>query len=225
MGSPTFSYREKTIEEPDRVSNSQLLQTSLHNLTHILPRTTSTRATFSIYLRWLEVHRKHPSRLSEHWENTVMHWAQSLKQRGFHKSEVIDELQRWKESQSTSIYKDSNGRFPPKSRDITAAFEDIKPSYYREERRSRDTGDSWRPSDERGSSVASAWPSRKHPPADFSGPPPKNYICNRCSEPGKSKHRNQGRTFRLETISAHSRAKTLTEICNGWMKSMRHQAL
>lgn len=187
MGPPTFSHREKTIEEPDRVSNSQLLQTSLHNIAQTLPRTTSARATFSIYLRWLEVHRKHPSKLSEHWDNTVLHWAQSLKQRGFNKSDVVNELQRWTESQPSSIYKDSNGRFPPKSRDIAAAFENIKPSHYRQERSSRDTGDSWRPSDGRGPSTSSVWGSRKNPSADFSGPPPKNYICNRCSKPGTLK--------------------------------------
>jgi hypothetical protein len=199
MGLPYFSYHDTTITEPDSVKNTQLLETSLNTLSKTLPRTTSSRATMSIYLRWLEAHRQRPTKFSEDWENCIMHWAQSLKSRGFTKEEVISELRKWRTSQNRL---DSEiARVPATSRDIADAFDDVN-SRSREGRCSKN-GDSWRPNYELDAAIALP-PRKKNSGDNYHGPPPRNYVCNRCSIPGRSDYDN-GLTSRVRSDSTSTK--------------------
>lgn len=65
--------REDIITDPDRISSRKLFGLSQRDLSKRLPLSTSTRATFDVYLRWLEVQRLEESKRTEHWSNTVMH--------------------------------------------------------------------------------------------------------------------------------------------------------
>jgi hypothetical protein len=161
----------------------------------------------SVYLKWLEVHRQKPSKITEHWSNTLLHWAQSLRSRGFRQSELISEVNTWKEENGP--LRSFERRYPPMPSDIRRAFGDEnQPSTpnrfelyderkYRERERDRDRDRNW---DERredssrkedryrpSKTSKSDWVLSKSDPTipkEFLQPPPKNYICNRCGEKG-----------------------------------------
>ncbi|KAG4438724.1 hypothetical protein IFR05_005804 [Cadophora sp. M221] len=206
--------REDIIIDPDGVSDRDLHRLSQRELSKRLPFVTSTRATFSIYLRWLEVHRTEPSTRTEHWSNTLMHWAQSLAARKFSVEEVVDEVERWKSDNGPFNAKPY--RSPPTEGEIRKAFEGDPKAH--SERKTEKMGDSYRPESRREKErerrmesrdeeresrrerrvEESSWRDRKiedswrESPKDkrhvekakFDGPPPPNYICNRCGEKG-----------------------------------------
>lgn len=242
------------ITDPDAVTNAELLEKPLSGLSKGLAQTTSSRATMAIYLRWLEVHRKKPSDLTKNWENTVMHWVQSLKARGFKKSLIADEYKKWKIAHEPM--EKVSLRFPPGTLDIGVAYDgntiaklDREPEERNEERphdervrderiredrrkeriredRIRDEelhvdrhreerireerihqdrllreernpvrffSDSYHPDSRENSPAIPSRPKKNRGGfAEYDNPPPKNYVCNRCLEPGKSSfnHRN-----------------------------------
>ncbi|KAL5316708.1 hypothetical protein ACEPPN_015758 [Leptodophora sp. 'Broadleaf-Isolate-01'] len=137
--------REDVITDPDSISNRDLHRLSQRELSKRLPLTTSTRATFSIYLRWLEVHRTEPSARTEHWSNTLMHWAQSLASRRFSVEEVVDEVERWKSDNGPFNAKPY--RSPPTEGEIRKAFE-VDPKTH-PDRKTENMGDSYRPESRR----------------------------------------------------------------------------
>jgi hypothetical protein len=151
MGEGTPARRQdETLTELDA---QRLLETSLKTLGKTLSPATSTQATMALYLRWLEVHRREPTRLSEPWDNCMRNWAQALKSRGLSQHEVIDELRRWKATKGPFPAVDQ--RHVPTPDDVLDAFNG----------RSR-----------KGYTALE----------NYQGPPPKNYVCNRCSIPGMS---------------------------------------
>jgi hypothetical protein len=188
------------IVEPDFMSTADLITLSLRQFSSSLPETTSSRATLTIYLRWLEAHRQQPSKVTEHWQNTLLHWAQSLRSRGFLESEIIRAVEDWKEANGPFRSKDR--RYPPTSRDIGMAFDEMEKKHRGDERVQKETladrldrplGDSHRPKD---TSIRSgdSPPRSKHDfekakkkknkVRNFEGKPPGNYICNRCGHRG-----------------------------------------
>ncbi|KAH7312959.1 hypothetical protein BKA65DRAFT_542512 [Rhexocercosporidium sp. MPI-PUGE-AT-0058] len=208
---------EDIITDPDSISDKDLHRLSQRDLSKRLPLTTSTRATFSVYLRWLEVHRTGPSARTEHWSNTLMHWAQSLASRRFSAEEVVDEVERWKRENGRLIINAKPYRSPPTEGEIRKAFDDDPKTH--PERKTEKMGDSYRPESRRERErewrlescdqdrvlrgerrvVEQSWRDRraaeelwKEIPKDrkhidktkFDGPPPSNYICNRCGEKG-----------------------------------------
>lgn len=202
---------EGPITDPDSIANRELFRMSQRNLSKRLPTRTSARATFAIYLRWLEVHRQEPSSRTEHWSNTVMHWAQSLASRHFTQEEVIDEVNRWK--RDNGPFSSNPYRYPPNEGEIRKAFQENPKTY--EERKLVERmpdHDLYRPlgsrgekekergrlNERRGESRLEESPSRDfrwNESSDrnerkrvystkYDGVPPPNYICNRCNKPG-----------------------------------------
>lgn len=151
------------------------------------------------------MHRQEPSKLSEHWSNTLMHWVQSLRSRGFRQNEIISEVNAWKEENGP--FRSLEKRHPPTPKDIMKVFGDAdelldpldeRRSLAREraldrtwnERREdsirkdiRIAKDPKEPKSARGVSTLS----RRDGNASrdpYQEPPPKSYTCNRCGEKG-----------------------------------------
>jgi hypothetical protein len=195
------------ISDPDSISSDDLFKISLQQLSKNLPQTTSSRATLFIYLRWLEVHRQNPSKRTDHWQNTLLHWAQSLRSRGFRESEIVATVEDWKDANGP--FSSQWRRYPPSPKDIGKAFDEMEKKYRgddrdRDERNQepsladrldRPLGDSYRPKESGYGSENSPQRSRdevkeakmkakKHKQENFEGKPPPNYICNRCGRKG-----------------------------------------
>jgi hypothetical protein len=202
MSSTGSSRKEPnySIIDRDLMSTKHLVTLSLRQLSSSLPQTTSSCVTLSIYLRWLEAHRQQPSKLTEHWQNTLLHWTQSLRSRGFLESEIIRTVEDWKEANGPFRSKDR--RHPPTPRDIGMAFDEMEKKYRGDERvrkesladrldrplgvSHRSKGTSIRSGDSppRSKHDSDKAKKKKHKAENFEGKPPGNYICNRCGHKG-----------------------------------------
>jgi len=132
----------------------------------------------SIYLRWLEIHRQKPSNLTKLWENTIFHWAQALRSRGFTESELVREVNSWKEIQleRNGPFRSWMHRDPPMPKDIARAYANDS------------TSTRQNPKHEKYKPLAKSDHNTKMQKghSEFSRPPPGNYVCNRCEARGKS---------------------------------------
>ncbi|KAH8656025.1 hypothetical protein BGZ60DRAFT_546209 [Tricladium varicosporioides] len=192
------------IHDPDALSDNDLLWMPLRDLTRNLNTKVSGRAAFTVYLRWLEVHRVTPSKISAQWENTILHWVQSLRARGYLELDIINMVRHY---QIDNNPQDIPNRRVPKREDIVKAYanygniiqnkskdrkedENVKPTsirdmgddiYWRRETKMDDIfQSSSSKNDFYASSSTRASMKKKIDPDEFLKPPPGNYICNRC---------------------------------------------
>lgn len=202
MGSSRYSQGDNIITDPDYMTRDSLFEISLTQLSKYLPQTTSSRATLSIYLRWLEVHRRQPTKRTEHWQNTLLHWAQSLRSRGFREYEIVAAVEDWKDANGP--FRSEWRRYPPSPKEIAKAFDEMMERTRESERersRERDLasrlgrplGESHRSKElghedgrlpHRPRHELNKVKKTKRPPENFEGKPPPNYICNRCGKKG-----------------------------------------
>ncbi|TVY35153.1 putative RING finger protein [Lachnellula subtilissima] len=200
MSSAGSSALGETILDPSSLTDRELLKMPLKHLAKNISLTTSSRNTMAVYLKWLEIHRQEPSKLSEHWSNTLMHWVQSLRSRGFRENELISEVNAWKEENGP--FRSVEKRYPPTSKDIMKVFGNgNEPLVPVDERRylERERPRAWeRPWDERREESSrkedryrlskeakeARWLLRDVSRDLYQEPPPKSYTCNRCGEKG-----------------------------------------
>lgn len=178
-------HHESDIRHPsDTVTGRDLVQISLRHLSKSLDLdSASSRTTISMYLRWLEVHRVENTKITEHWEDTLIRWVQSLKSRGFTKTEIQAEVARWKEKNEP--FRSNHKRYPPLPKDVVKAFEEDQ--YFER------NGESWRPVDKCGESARysiPSWKDHSEKETQYIGVPPGDYICNRCHKRGMCHHLN-----------------------------------
>jgi hypothetical protein len=106
----------KLQKSPETLSDEELTRTSLSVFSKSLGVFASQRV-IDAYLRWLEVQRTAPRRnINYHWLNTVAHWTQALRARGFSLEEIIREVSAWKEVNGPFVEpnpSDSESRLPP----------------------------------------------------------------------------------------------------------------
>lgn len=114
-------YHEETIRHPHALTDRDLYDMALRDISRKLSLTTSVRTTMEVYLRWLEVHRTRPSSRTKSWDNLVWQWGQSLRQRGIRESELIKAVRNWKDEHGPFT---KSERMPPKTKDIEKAFDD-----------------------------------------------------------------------------------------------------
>jgi hypothetical protein len=110
--------------DPERSSIHALLKMSLSTFSKSLPYSTSSRKTWKIYTRWLDIHRLNRTKFTENWSQTIMVWVQSLNARGFKEQEIRDEVRKWKEREFPNGRATRGERSLPEHRDITNAFDD-----------------------------------------------------------------------------------------------------
>jgi hypothetical protein len=179
MTSNDNSKRGDLSNDPEQWSNAKLLDTSLSTLSKTLSGRLSSRRTLVVYLKWLEIHRAHPSRLTKFWENTIMQWAQALRARGFKKEELISDVEKWKKEHSlfSSPNPPPNSRYPPMPYEIAKAWPESEVKTPSSGLSAGKRGDCYRP-------VKSSHPQREN----FSGKPPGYYTCNRCGIQGRLRH-------------------------------------
>lgn len=116
---------ELMYRDPESLTDSDLVSTPLRILAKNLSSIISAAATFRVYIRWLEVHRNHPSQLTLYWPNTIVQWVASLKARSFTKDEILSRVENWRETNGpfkSSIEWDGP-RYPPSNSDISNAFD------------------------------------------------------------------------------------------------------
>ncbi|EKD19665.1 uncharacterized protein L3040_001990 [Drepanopeziza brunnea f. sp. 'multigermtubi'] len=203
---PTVGSKDMIID-PYAITDRELFYISQRSLSKSLSAQVSSRATFAIYLRWLEVHRQEPSRRSEHWSNTVMHWVQSLRSRGYQEEEIIGRVEEWKREEGPWMSR--SHRHPPTERDIRKAFDEDTRQQREggnlEERMDRERlvvthgerkasarmmsggHDIYRPSDSLFQKPEEAWERKERKRIEqykLDLPPPVSYICNRCGKKG-----------------------------------------
>ncbi|TVY42128.1 putative RING finger protein [Lachnellula occidentalis] len=200
MSSIGSSAPGETILDPSSLTDEELLKMPLKHIAKNISLTTSSRITMSAYLRWLEIHRCSSSKLSEHWSNTLMHWVQSLRSRGFLEHELISEVNAWKEENGP--FRSVEKRHLPNAKNIMKVFGDgTEPPFPLDERRYLGREPRERPWDERreessrtedqyrlkkeakSAGYLSRWDDSRD---QYQAPPPKGYICNRCG--GKGHH-------------------------------------
>jgi hypothetical protein len=196
-GGPEAMSKEKTVvsarmyricslleSHPVAVPDDDLLSLSLSTFNKNCKG--SSQETMSTFLRWLEVHRQNPSKFTPVWSDIILQWSQSLRSRGFRESEVVYEMKKWKEANEP--FRPFTRRYPPMPADIERAYRDEPTSLKaRDKMRERDRmGDSYRPSDPLKEETKYDYyrPSEKKQPFNFVGPPPLNYVCNRCGRKG-----------------------------------------
>jgi hypothetical protein len=106
----------KLQKSPETLSDEELTRTSLSVFSKGLGLFTSRRV-INAYLRWLEVQRNAPRRnINYHWLNTIAHWAQALRARGFSLEEINREVSIWKEVNGPFVEPnplDFESRLPP----------------------------------------------------------------------------------------------------------------
>jgi len=165
--------RHGTIMDPLDLTDKELLRMPLKMLSKNISLTTSSRQTMDIYLRWLEVHRQEPTKLSEHWSNTLLHWSQSLRTRGFRASDIIADVEDWKDQmkRERGPFRSYERRYPPMPADIRRAFDEDEG--VRDREKDKDKENKRPPRQGAG-----------HLPDEFLHAPPKGYICNRCGGKG-----------------------------------------
>ena len=191
-----MSYKSSThterlaIGDLDSVQDSELYDLSLSKLSKGLPHSTSSRQTMSMYLRWLDFHCRHPTPELIHWPNTLLHWTQSLRSRGFTEEEVVSDVGKWKIEHDIDWYED--GRYMPRAKDVERAYQlslpNEKLSEKKRERRIDRKGDSWRPYDATLEQRIKDRRNGKHtgstPANVYDKSPPSSYVCNRCGKKG-----------------------------------------
>jgi hypothetical protein len=203
MSLPDRTKNGETISSPAELTDRQLFTMALKSLSRGISLTTSLSTTADVYLRWLEVHRVRRSNVTEHWENTILHWVQSLRARGFKERDLINEVHIWKDRSGPLVV--VGGRRPPSTRDVKKAYDEplnqvkqTKPTDDNNRRResSRDLfelpydDETERPQRVRKevrlekSYEMYKSASRKKPLENFAGPPPASYVCNRCGNKG-----------------------------------------
>ncbi|CAG8983271.1 hypothetical protein HYALB_00002708 [Hymenoscyphus albidus] len=114
-------FHEEVIKNPHALTDRDLWNMRLKDVSDKLPLTTSVRTTMEFYLRWLEVHRTRPTSKTNSWENTIWQWAQSLRRRGIREGELIRSIRDWKEDNGPFPVTE---RRPPRTKDIEKAFDD-----------------------------------------------------------------------------------------------------
>ena len=166
--------------DPQYWSDSELLLSSLSTLSRTFGQALSNRRTLAVYLKWLEVHRRNPSDLTKAWDNTLLHWSQALKARGFEKEEVMNAVKEWKAENGpfeSTLDAWGHRRCPPMSYDIAKAWADADTHVPLLSSGLKHTN-SWRPLHRSGGYHAK--------PEDFQGTPAGDYVCNRCGTKGMS---------------------------------------
>ncbi|PQE29044.1 E3 ubiquitin- ligase RBBP6 protein [Rutstroemia sp. NJR-2017a BBW] len=116
---------ELIYRDPESLTDGDLVSTSLSNLSKNLKPTISAAAIFNVYLRWLEVHRNHPSQLTSYWPNTIVQWVASLKARSFTKEDIVSIIEKWRKNNGpfTSSREWDEPRYPPSDSEIAQAFD------------------------------------------------------------------------------------------------------
>ncbi|EPE31428.1 hypothetical protein GLAREA_12731 [Glarea lozoyensis ATCC 20868] len=205
MSLPDRTKYGETISSPAKLTDRQLFTMPLREFSKSISLTTSFSTTADVYLRWLEVHRVRRSEFTEHWENTIIHWVQSLRARGFKEGDLINEIRIWKERSGPLI--EVYGRQPPGSRDVEKAYD--RPlnknqlphanSMEGDPRRRENPRDLFElPYDDdteelqrvrNESRLEKSYEiykssSKKKTMENFAGPPPPSYVCNRCGKKG-----------------------------------------
>jgi hypothetical protein len=189
----------ETFNSPSKLSDRELLNVPLRILSRGISITTSLSTTAKVYLRWIEAHRVANSKFTEHWDNTILHWAQSLRARGFKSQGIINEILIWKKEVGPLPLVD--GRRPLESSDIENAYNDPsecskstktkdETSWKREIQRD-DLAVSYHDEPERSyhTQVQSSYEKYRSLPKkklydNFQEAPPPSYICNRCGKKG-----------------------------------------
>jgi hypothetical protein len=167
MASSEYDKMEKLSLDPDNMTNEELLQTSLEVLTKNVAPTLPGFSMVLIYCQWLDVHREHPSPLTQHWKITVQQWVQVLRSRGCSPSDIMLGLDEWNEITGDFYQKYSGPRPLPTDEDILRLCGTQSMQSYQPTGRVDHTGYG-----------------KGHD--DFTGPPPGSYICIRCGVPGMS---------------------------------------
>lgn len=184
MNARTYRICSRLESHPVAVPDEDLLSLSLSTFNKNCKG--SSQATISTFLRWLEVHRQNPSKFTPVWSDIILQWSQSLRSRGFRESDVVYEVKKWKEANEP--FRSFTRRYPPMAADIERAYRDVPTTLKaRDKTRERDRiGDSYRPSDSLKEETKYDYyrPSEKKQPSNFDGPPPPNYVCNRCGKKG-----------------------------------------
>ena len=175
MASVDDLNKARSSSDPEEWTDSDLLKTSLSILSKTLNHSLTNRRTLAVYLKWLKVHLQNPSELTKAWENTLLHWAQALRARGFDKEELIAAVKEWKEENGpfdTLACARGQQRCPPMAYDIAKAWGE---THYQVPVLGSSSGkhrDSWRP----GRNCSKR--------EDYEGIPPGDYVCNRCGTAG-----------------------------------------
>jgi hypothetical protein len=158
-------------QDPWALTGLDLHKITLSTLSKALPPDFPAKSTVELYLRWLEMHRKNPTKGTEHWANTTLHWAQALRARGISESDLLWTLHTWKEAtiKAKGHFRISWDRYPPMPQDIRRAFEDRK-------------GGASRPRD---GICDDKYERPRDYAEEFMRPPPGNYTCNRCGQKGE----------------------------------------
>lgn len=107
--------------DPEALTDTQISKLSLSRLSKNLPASFSQVVAFDVYIRWLDLHRNAPSgNTNLHWPNTLLHWAQSLRARGFSKMVLVSMIRSWK---SGNIPSQPSFRNLPTEEDIAKAYD------------------------------------------------------------------------------------------------------
>jgi hypothetical protein len=116
----------KLQNSPEILSNEELIKVPLSVFSKGLGVFTSRRV-INAYLRWLEVQRNAPrGNINYHWLNTIVHWTQALRARGFSLEEINREVSVWKEVNGPFVEpysSDSESRLPPTLANLTSGWD------------------------------------------------------------------------------------------------------
>ncbi|TAQ91008.1 hypothetical protein B7494_g609 [Chlorociboria aeruginascens] len=196
--------------DPESLSDRELFRIPLSMLAKNIDRNLPSRTILAVYLQWLEVHRRHPSPLTLHWPNAIMHWAQSLQSKGFSRDWVESEVKRWKEAHEPFGSPDS--RNPPMPSDIANAFSNETLKQPNKQGNKEPKTAKYRSSASRSSEKC-----RRPPEEEFSGLPPPSYVCNRCDKKG---HYLQACPTNLDP--SYDRAPDMNYVCPICKERGRH---
>ena len=168
MATTEYNETEKLSLDPDKMTDEELLQTSLDVLTKNIAPTLPDYSIVLIYSQWLEVHAQNPTPLTAHWVNTTQQWVQALRSHGCTSAEIIFGLNGWKEVAARYPPKHARSRSLPTTQEVLIWY---------------------------GNEITQGYPPAgkfEHgwqveygrAPENFMAPPPRGYVCNRCGVPG-----------------------------------------
>lgn len=144
----------------------------------------SPRIVLDIYVRWLELHRLEESKRTSHWGNTILHWTQALRSRGFSESELLENMAQWKLKYGP--FRSKSRRFPPSSKEISKAFEDVPRNVSEVNKLKPHSVDRASPQSAQQVTHRNAYQvSPRKGFVSYDYPPHPSYVCNRCGEPGR----------------------------------------
>lgn len=186
------------------ISNRQLINISLHDLSVALndDKDILDDFIFDIYLEWLNIHRLNPSKATLHWQNTLLHWTQSLRAEGFSEGRISREVKLWRSPRRSLGATAERGM--PWDDDIVKAFEKELPSKMsssagvkRDDKENKPPAREWdicrdaEESERRKLSERMGRDDGKRKKTsrrdfDLSYPPSKHIVCNRCGKQGMS---------------------------------------